>query len=140
VPSCCNDPVVWKAGGQWYAVTAAHGNGGQDFGYETYYTSPQLIGAGAHWRPLPPFFENKASQLIPGHPEPHEFVSPDYFDAIPNAPSANTSVFMTSTYGPFGNVSGVPRSVRALCFVLANYFMCATEARGYGIGSVPLST
>ena len=28
VKSCCNDPIVWKAAGRWYAITADHGTGG----------------------------------------------------------------------------------------------------------------
>jgi hypothetical protein len=107
--ACCNDPVIWKEAGKWYAVTAAHGNAGKDFGYETFYSSPALLGPSASWVALPVFFENAESILVPGHPQQKEFVSPDYFGAIPGSASANTSVFLTSTYGPMGNVSGVPR-------------------------------
>ena len=38
-----------------------------------------------------------------------EFVSPDFFGDIPGAAEPNTSVFMTSTYGDMGKVSGVSR-------------------------------
>ena len=36
-------------------------------------------------------------------------MSPDFFGNIPGAVDPSTSVFMTSTYGNMGNVSGVPR-------------------------------
>ena len=39
VPACCNDPIVWKAGGRWYAITAQHGavaSHGPNYGDETY--------------------------------------------------------------------------------------------------------
>lgn len=111
VPSCCNDPIVWKAAGSWFAVTASHGSGkGPNFGLEAFYTSPTLLGPHAKWSQLSqPLFTNKASLLVPGHPQQKEFVSPDYFEAIPGATDPDAAVFLTSTYGNIGQVSGVPQ-------------------------------
>ena len=103
VKSCCNDPIVWKAAGRWYAITADHGTGGPHpttnckceplhlcllpklkgsgctVGDETFFSSEKLSGPGADWQPIKPaFFENKSSLLVPGHPMSHEFVSPDF--------------------------------------------------------------
>ena len=53
--ACCNDPIVWKAGGVWYAITAQHGAGPHhpNYGDETFFASKVLIGPHADWRPLP---------------------------------------------------------------------------------------
>ena len=102
VTACCNDPIVWKAGGRWYAITAQHGavaRHGPNFGDETYFTSPVLCGQGADWKPLPDFFMDRGSLLIPGHNMTHEFVSPDFFQNISGDASNTASVFLTSTYG-----------------------------------------
>jgi sucrose-6-phosphate hydrolase SacC (GH32 family) len=108
--ACCNDPILWKGtDGKWYAATADHGSGGKNYGRETFYTSPALVGPSAKWAAISVFFENQESILVPGHPQQKEFVSPDYFDAIPGSASVNVSVFMTSTYGNMDNVSGIPR-------------------------------
>ena len=51
IPGCCNDPIVWKSNGSWYALTANHGGpgGSGNYGYEGFYSSPALLGAKAHW-------------------------------------------------------------------------------------------
>jgi hypothetical protein len=89
----CNDPIVWKAGGAWYAVTANHGSGkgDGDYGYESFYTSPSLLGPKANWTSIgTPFFTNKASQLVPGHPQVHKKRAVIYFGwaffLIPSGP------------------------------------------------------
>lgn len=108
----CNDPIVWKDGAEWYAVTASRGSNvtANFHGYEQFYRSPALVGPKANWsRIATPFFTNTASQLVPGHPQVREFVSPDFFQHIPGHGNASTSVFQTSIYGEMINVSGVPR-------------------------------
>lgn len=131
--ACCNDPVVWRAGGRWYAITAAHGDGTRNFGYETFFTSPALIGPRANWTPLPAFFQNDGSPLIPGHRQQKEFVSPDYIPpgVLPGA-SSSASVFQASIYGPFQNVSGKPVSG---IYNFAMFFV-GTQPRGPGTAFV----
>ena len=94
VPSCCNDPIVWKAGGAWYAVTANHGSGkgDGDYGYESFYTSLSLLGPKANWTSIgTPFFTNKASQLVPGHPQVHKKKSGNIF---------RVGIFLDSVWPP----------------------------------------
>ena len=187
VKSCCNDPIVWKAAGRWYAITADHGTGGPHpatnckcsrslcvfwpklresgctVGDETFFSSQKLSGPGADWQPIKPaFFENKSSLLVPGHPMSHEFVSPDFvrppthrnqptaircpltldgraccrqFQNITGDASGDSSVFLTSTYGPLNdawqNQSG-----------LFNYalFFLGSQPAGAGTTFVPRLT
>ena len=56
-----------------------------------------LLGPGADWAPLPAFFGDTGSLLIPGHNMTHEFVSPDFFQNISGDASNRVSVFLTST-------------------------------------------
>ena len=122
--ACCNDPIVWKDGGRWYAITAQHGatsSGGKNYGDETFFSSPHLIGPTSDWKPIPLFFMDKGSLLIPGHDMVHEFVSPDFFQNITGDPTNTLSVFMTSTYGPLAdvwqNVSANTRYTYAMFFI-----------------------
>ena len=114
VPGCCNDPIVWKANGTWYALTANHGKpaaDGPNYGYEGFYSSPVLLGPSADWQMFDfPFLTNQDSRLVPGHPQVKEFVSPDFFTDIPGVGSPGTAAFLTSVYGDMGLVSGVPRA------------------------------
>ena len=117
--ACCNDPIVWKANGRWFATSAQHGAGvvrtsvvagasnnmsspEGNYGNESFFTSKALLGPLADWHPIAPFswFSDKSSLLIPGHPMTHEFVSPDFFQNISGDPANSASIFMTSTYGP----------------------------------------
>ena len=85
VKACCNDPIVWKDGGTWYAITAHHGGGdvvaatatsaGPNYGDETFFASPVLCGSESDWKQLPLFFADRGSLLVPGHNMTHEFVS-----------------------------------------------------------------
>jgi hypothetical protein len=105
VKACCNDPIVWKSAGRWYAITAQHGSGkgGPNYGDETFFTSKVLVGPDADWQPLPLWFADRGSLLIPGHNMSHEFVSPDYFQNISGDPTNTAAVFLTSTYGAFAD-------------------------------------
>ena len=134
--ACCNDPIVWRAAGRWYAVTANHGQNGTNFGDETFYQSPTLIGPDADWQPLPNiFFKNQSSLLVPGHPMTHEFVSPDFFQNISGDPTNQLSVFLTSTYG---NLADTWQSAAGLY----NYalFFLGEQPGGAGTPFVPRTT
>jgi hypothetical protein len=140
--ACCNDPIVWRDAGVWYAITAQHGDvrpdhRGPNFGDETFFSSKHLIGPEADWKPLPDWFVDKGSLLVPGHNMTHEFVSPDFFQNITGDSTNTAAVFLTSTYGPLAdawqNVSGNTLYNYALFFI-------GSQPGGAGTPFVPKRT